>query len=273
VSTAPDRAREIAQESRFLQLCRIGFIGRGLLYILIGLLVLGTGRTEDLTGALEYLGRGSGRLLLTAICAGMSAYGLWRLADAAFGMEHPGTDRQALGQRATAGVIGLIYLYLAYNALRIILAGESGDMSEQQQADTVLDLPGGALVLGGAAVVLVAAALVQLRKALRCSFLDRLDSRVQTPPVKWLGRIGYAARGVIFLLVGALIGRSALDERADEAGGMERALDLMSGPVLYAVTVGLVLFGLFSIIEGIFRHIHEPPVDEIKEQVREKVAG
>lgn len=274
MSTAPvDRAREIAGESRFLQLCRVGFIGRGVLYVLIGLLVLGTGRTEDLTGALEYLGDGSGRLLLMGICAGMAAYGLWRLSDAAFGVEHPGTGRSAVWKRGVAGFIGLIYLYLSYKAFRILVAEESGNFDAQAQVDAVLDFPGGAVVLGFAALVLVGAGLFQLRKAYGCAFLHRLDGRGRLLTVKWLGRIGYAARGVIFLLAGALIARAALNERSTEAGGMEEALDMLSGPLLYTVALGLVLFGLFSVIEGLFRNIHEPPVEDIKQQVRETVGG
>lgn len=274
MSSVPvERARELASESRFLTLCRVGFIGRGLLYILIGVLVLQTGRTEDLTGALEYLGRGSGRLLLIAISAGMAAYGLWRLADAAFGMENPGADGKALRKRAAAGFIGLIYLYLSYKGLRVLLAGRSGDLTAQEQADMVLDLPGGAVVLGLAALVLVVAGLNQLRKAAKCSFLARLDSRAERPVVKWLGRIGYAARGVIFIVVGVLVGRAAIDEQSTDAGGMEQALDLLSGPVLWAVAGGLVLFGLYSILEGLFRRIHEPPVEQIKQEMRETVGG
>jgi hypothetical protein len=211
--------------------------------------------------------------MLMAVGAGMAAYGLWRLADAAFGMEHPGTTNKALGQRATVGFIGLIYLYLAYKALRILIAGDPGDASAQEQADNVLDLPGGALVLACSAMVLAAASFVQLRKALRCTFLDRLDRRAREPLVKWLGRIGYAARGVIFLMVAVLIGRAALDGNSNEAGGMEQVLDILSGPVLYAVAAGLILFGLFSIVEGLFRHIQEPPVDGIKNEVREKLGA
>ena len=273
IEAASNRAQELAGESRFLQLCRIGFAGRGLLYILIGLLVLGTGRTEDLTGALLYLGRGSGRVLLIGISVGMAAYGLWRLADAAFGIEHSGRGRKAAGQRAVVGFIGVIYLYLAYKAARIVAAGETAGMTVQQQADTVLDLPGGALMLAFAAAVLAAAGFAQLRKSISCSFLDNLDARARQPLVKWLGRIGYAARGVIFLLVGLLIAQAALDEQSNEAGGMEQALDLLSGPLLYAVAAGLILFGLFSIIEGLFRQIQEPPLDDMKREVREKVGG
>jgi hypothetical protein len=273
VSSAPvDRAQELAGESRFLTFCRIGFLGRGILYILIAWLALQTGRTEDLTGALEYLGRGMGRILLMIIAAGLAAYGLWRLADAAFGIENPGREGKALRKRGAAAFIGAIYLYLAYKSVRILVAGRAGTMTTQEQADTVLDLPGGAWVLGLAALVLMAAGLNQFRKAGKCIFLRNLDHRAQATLVKWLGRIGYAARGVIFVTVGYLIGKAALDGRSQQAGGMEQALDFFSGPVLYSVALGLLLFGAFSIVEALFRRIHEPPApDQIKREVEAKL--
>jgi hypothetical protein len=88
-----------------------------------------------------------------------------------------------------------------------------------------------------------------------------------------LGRIGYAARGAIFFTVAYLVARAAADGRSTEAGGTEQALDLLSGPLLYAVAGGLMLFAAFSVIEARYRRIHEPPVDEIKQEVREKVGG
>lgn len=271
-AAAVDRACEIGEESRFLQLCRIGFLGRGLLYILIGLLVLGTGRTEDLTGALDSLDRGLGKVLLVAICAGMAGYGLWRLSDAALGVEHPGTSKTAVVKRVSAGVIGLIYFYLAYKALGILVSTRSGQADPEQQAEAVLDLPGGWVVLGLIALVLVGVGLYQFRTAFRCTFLRRLDPRVSGAMVKWLGRVGYASRAIIFVMVGLLIGRAALDGRADKAGGMEQALDLLSGPLLWAVAGGLMLFGLFSIIEGLFRRIHAPSTDRIKRELKKTVA-
>ncbi|MEO5972654.1 MAG: DUF1206 domain-containing protein [Sphingomicrobium sp.] len=260
-------------ESMFQALTRIGFVARGLLYITIALLVLGTGRTEDLTGALEFLGRGIGRWLVVVLAAGMATYGLWRLADAAFGIENPGRDGKAMRARAAAGFIGAIYLYLAYKAGRILLAGRGGTMSTQEQADTVLDLPGGEWVLAFAALVLAVAGANQLRKAARCEFLDRLDEAAHAPLVKWLGRIGYAARGVIFLAAALLIARAALENRSSDAGGMEQALDLLSGPLLIAVAGGLMLFGLFSIIEARYRRIHQPPVAAIKKGIRDRTGG
>jgi len=272
IGDALDRPRELAHESKFQWLTRVGFLARGLLYIVIGYLVIQTGRTEDLTGALEYVARGIGRTLMMVIVAGTATYGLWRLADAAFGMENPGSHGKALRKRAAAGGIGLVYLYLSYKAVRILLAGHAGTMSPQKQADKVLDLPGGSAVLAGAAIGMAIAGLNQFRKAGKCSFLDPLDDRACSPPVKWLGRIGYAARGVIFLAIGYLIGRAALNEQSTAAGGMEQALDLLSGPLLYAVAGGLILFGCFSIVEALFRRIHRPPVEKIKQKIEEKTS-
>ena len=101
----------------------------------------------------------------------------------------------------------------------------------------------------------------------------RLAKLAQAPFIKWLGRIGYAARGVIFLTVAWLIGKAALDGRSQEAGGMEQALDFFSGPILYTVALGLLLFGAFSIVEALFRRIHEPPPPaQMEQKVREKLA-
>jgi hypothetical protein len=261
VSSAPvERAQELADESKFLSLCRIGFLGRGLLYILIGVLALRSGRTEDLTGALEYLGRGENRILLMIIAAGLAAYALWRLCDATFGIENPGTYGKALRKRAAAAGIGAIYLFLSYKAVRILLAGRAGTATAQEQADKALDLPGGEWVLGAVAAGLAVGGLVQIRKAGKCSFLRTLDDRARAPFVKWLGRFGYY-----------LFASAAMQSSSSEVGGMEQALDFFSGPILYAVSVGLMLFGGFSIIEALFRRIHEPPVEQIKAEVREKV--
>src|SRR3954471_344853 len=78
---------DLARESKFQWLARFGFVVRGLLYIVIALLVIGTGRTEDLTGAMEYLDHGFGRWLTMLLVIGMAGYGLWRACDAVFGIE------------------------------------------------------------------------------------------------------------------------------------------------------------------------------------------
>jgi hypothetical protein len=100
-----------------------------------------------------------------------------------------------------------------------------------------------------------------------------LDAQAQQTWAKWLGRIGYAARGVIFLTIAWLLAHAALDHSAAEAGGLEQALDALRGPLQFPVAAGLALFGLYSIVEARFRSIHKPPTEHIKRKVEEKVAA
>lgn len=267
-----ERARELARESRFLTLCRVGLIARGLLYILIAGLALQTGRTEDFTGAFNYMNHGSGRALLMAIMVGLAAYGLWRLADGGLGIENRGDNRRARNRRLAATGIGFIYLYLAFEAARVLLIGRAGEVDPREASDTVLHLPGGAVILALIAIGLVAGGIGQLWSAKTCRFLEPLDPRALSSMVRWLGRIGYAARGVIFIVIGLLAAAAAIDARSSEAGGMQQALDLFDGPALFVMAAGLLLFGIFSIVEALYRHIPEPPAAaEIKRQVVKKL--
>lgn len=266
-------AADVAHESNFQWLARLGFVTRGLLYIVIAWLVIATGRTEDLTGVLEYLGNGVGRGIMIFLVAGMTGYGLWRLSDAAFGMDSGRHRAEAWRKRAAAGCSGIIYLYLAYKGLRVMLGGDlpiAGGAHENAAA--ALHLPAGALALLIAAAVLAGAGLVQLWKAASCSFLDQLADTAQQPAAKWLGRVGYAARGIIFLTIGWLLAKAAIDHDAAGAGGLEQALDALRGPLEIPVAAGLALFGVYSLVEARYRTIRKPPTQHIKRKVEEKLA-
>ena len=262
---------DLAAETKFQGLTRLGFLARGLLYILIAALLALTGRTEDLTGALEVVGRGAGWWLLAFLAVGLCAYGLWRLADAALGMESGRHGGKAMRKRIAAAGIGAVYLGLAYKAVRIAVIGRSDAPNAADQAKAVLDLPGGELVMMAAAIAMLIAAGAQVRKAAKCSFLEPLSEAACAPPVKWLGRIGYAARGVIFAGVALLLWRAGVNHSPGQAGGSEQAMDLLGGPLEYAVALGLFLFGTFSIIEARYRRIHRPPVREAVAKVAQKV--
>ena len=264
---------DLASESKFQWLARFGFVMRGLLYIVIAWLVIRTGRTEDLTGAMEYLGHGLGRGMMIFVVAGMAGYGLWRVSDAAFGMDSGRHHPKAWRRRIAAASSGAIYLFLAYKALRIMFGQRGHVGGVQQNAATALHLPAGDLALFIAAAVLAGAGIVQLWKAGSCSFLHHLDQAAQHPLAKWLGRIGYAARGVVFLTVAWLLARAALDHRATEAGGLEQALDVLRGPLQFPVAAGLALFGVYSLIEARYRSIHKPPTEHIKRKVEETVSA
>lgn len=263
---------DLAGESRFQLLTRLGFAGRGLLYIVIGLLVILTGRTEDLTGALEYLGHGVGKVLLAVLAIGMSVYGLWRLADAAFGIESGRHHWKAWRKRMAAATSGFVYAFLAYKAIRILLGERVGGGEAQHHAAEALHMPAGEMIVLIAAAALFGAAIVQFYKTLSCSFLDPLDcDEHQKTWIRWLGRAGYAVRGLIFLVIAFLLARSAFHHNAAEAGGLEQALDFLSPNYRRWIACGLMLFGAMSLVEARFRRIHRPPpIEQVADKVAEK---
>lgn len=249
---------------------RIGFAARGLLYIMLGLLVLNSGRIEGPDGVLRYLGSGFGKWLLVLMIVGFVGYGLWRLGDAFFGTEHPGGDKRSLAERVGAGASALIHLFLAWYTVKLVTeAGRASDgASASEQAAMVLELPGGQLLLGAIAIGLAIAGAMQLVKSIKCSFLADLDLRAQDEWVKWLGRAGYGARGVVFLLAAWFLIDAAVSGEAEDAAGIEQILAWLESPMNLIVAAGLFLFGLYSLVEARYRRIHLPDVDRMMADVR-----
>ena len=255
-------------DARLTTLTRLGFAARGLLYIVIALLLLRTGRTEDPGGALDYLAGGGGRLLLILMAAGFIAYGIWRLSDAVLNIERHPADNKGLSERLGAGGSGVVHLLLAWQAIRLIGGSAlSGGEGSQEGAQTALGLPGGQIAVALAGLALIGIAIVQLIKASKCTYLCHLDPRIAGEPwAKWTGRLGYGARGLVFLISGYFLTQAGLDDQASKARGIEGALSWLSNPWDSLVALGLLGFGLYRLIEARFRILHDVPVEEMARQ-------
>lgn len=254
--------------ARLTTLTRIGFAARGLLYIVIALLVIRTGRAEDPSGALAYLGEGGGQLLLGIMAAGLLGYGIWRLTDAAFDIERHGTARDGVIERIGAAASGVVHLFLAWQAVRLMRGIASATDGTQEGTQAALALPGGMVIvmLGGGVLALVG--IVQLVKAAKASFLRHLEPAVADQPwAMWSGRIGYAARGMVFIISSFFLLKAGFQERADQAGGMDEALSWLANPFDLIIAVGLLGFGIFGLIEARYRVLHDVSVDGIAQRV------
>ena len=257
--------------ARLTTLTRIGFATRGILYLVIAFLVLRTGRAEDTSGALLYVGNGAGRLLLGIMAVGLLAYGIWRLADAAFDIERHGSDRKGLVARVGAGVSGVVHLFLTWQAVRLIQGTGSAGGGAEAGTQAALALPGGSILVIIGAAILFGVGLIQLAKAVRGGFLRYLEPQIaRNPWARLSGRAGYAARGVVFLISGYFLLNAGLQEQASEAGGMAEAISWLTSPWDIIIALGLLGFGLFSLIEARFRVLHDVPVDGIVHRVARK---
>jgi len=76
------------------------------------------------------------------------------------------------------------------------------------------------------------------------------------PAIQWLARAGYAAKGVVFCIIGLLAVLAALGERGGETTGQRGAIsNLLSQPggifLVCVLAVGLFGYALWSLVRGI----------------------
>lgn len=250
--------------ARLTTLTRIGFAVRGLLYIVIAFLILRTGRAEDPSGAIEYLGQGGGRLLLGVIAAGLVGYGIWRLADAAFDIERHGDDRKAVVERIGAAASGTVHLFLAWQTVALIRGAATSGDGPREGTQAALQLPGGTVLVMLAGVVLLGVGALQLVKAVKGTFLRYLEPQIARQAwAQWSGRTGYAARGLVFMISSVFVLKAGFQSEAEEAGGMAQALSWLTSPLDVLVALGLLGFGIFGLIEARYRVLHDVPVDSV----------
>jgi hypothetical protein len=74
------------------------------------------------------------------------------------------------------------------------------------------------------------------------------------------GQVGYAARGIVFGIIGYFLIQAARHYNPAEAKGLGGALTTLQGEshgpvVLGLVAVGLICHGIFALVNARYRHI------------------
>jgi Domain of Unknown Function (DUF1206) len=251
-------------------LARLGYGAKALLYATIGLLAaraaFGTGgRVTDTPGALRTVeGFSFGRPFLILIALGFFGYAAWRLVEALADPERRGSDPKALLVRASLAVRGLAHGILGVTALRLATGRDHARGGNQAQEWTArgLELPAGDLLVGLAALAIVGYGGYQLYRAWASKLSRQLRlSGMSAPLQAWIvgvSRFGIAARGVVFCLIGVLIGRSVLRHDPAEAGGVReslRALAAIGRWPFATVAIGLTAYGVYELVNARYRQI------------------
>jgi hypothetical protein len=253
---------------------RAGFVAKGVVYTLLGLLAfeaaLEGGRPRDEHGAVDALGaQPFGEVLLVLVGIGLFAYSGWRLFQA-FVAADPldGTLKRTAGRIAHVGS-SLVHAGLAVAAFQLA-AGDhaaSGEHSARSWAGRVLEQPFGETLLFAVGAGILIAAGAQFVEAVLANFRHTLElSRAGGSERCWLvrfGRIGHAARGVVFAIIGVFAMRAALASDAGQVKGFAGALRRLQtepyGAMLLAlVALGLAIYGLFMLVSARFVRARVP---------------
>jgi hypothetical protein len=250
---------------------RFGYAAKGIVYLIVGGLalqaVLGRGgTTTDQQGALAHIAAAPfGRSLLVVIAVGLVGYALWKMVSGILDTERKGTEWKGLLTRVVYVGVGLLYLGLAYSALRIAMGDSNVQGSSQQTQDWTTWLMSqtfGTWLVIGAGLLVVGNGLFQLYRALKSDLCDQLDCGDLSPDqrawVERIGRAGYGARGIAFFTIGGLLIVAAGHHDPGEAQGLDGALATLAsqpfGPyVLGLVAAGLAAYGVYALIEARYR--------------------
>jgi hypothetical protein len=259
---------KVARSRGFEWLARAGFVARGVIYGIIGILAIklaigAGGQATNQQGALKTIAHQPfGKVLLTLVAIGLGGYALWRLVHALLG--HGPEESDSGFDRVAAFGSGIVYAGLCAVAVEILLSSGSSGGSGNASKTTggVFAWPAGTWLVGIAGAVLIGIGLYQGYRGVSNDFLkdsktEQMSARVRTW-IEWIGSFGHLARMVVFGLVGVFLIKAAIDYNPNKAVGLDGALAKLAhasyGPFLLGiVAAGLIAFGIYSLSDARYR--------------------
>jgi hypothetical protein len=261
---------KVARSRGFEWLSRAGFVARGLIYGIIGILAIklavgSGGQTTNQQGALKTIAHQPfGKVLLILVAIGLAGYALWRLVRALLGHGPESSDSDF--ERISGLASAISYAGLCAIAVGILLGSGSGGGSGNTSKTTagVLGWPAGTWLVGIAGVVLIGVGLYQGYRGISRDFLEDSKTEQMSPWVQnwveWIGCFGHLARMVVSCLVGVFLIKAAIEYDPNKAVGLDGALAKIAhasyGPFLLGiVAAGLIAFGVYSLSDARYRRI------------------
>ncbi len=262
-----------APPSKWIEyLARLGYAAKGLVYIIIGFLAIKTGmgtgtQVEDSGGALETLvNEPFGKSMLIIAGIGLMGYAFWRLIQAVKDPEHEGTSTKGIMKRAGYAISAFLHGGLALQAFRLTAGGsdKSGDTSAQDWTARLMAQPFGRYLIIAVGVGIMIWAVREFIAAYHARFMKKIEQPDVNPKtldiIRTIGRVGYAARGLVSLIIGFFLMTAGFKSDSSKAKGLSGALESLLqqpyGPWLLAlVGLGLLAYGVFQLVNARYRII------------------
>jgi hypothetical protein len=249
-------------------IAQAGLLAKGVVYCLLGVFVFMAafhinGQSTDNTdkaGVFSFIYRQTGgQIMLGIITLGLICYTIWRGIQTFGDTEQKGSDAKGIAVRARYLCSGLVYASLAGFAIKMLFFSKSssGD-NKQNMVQELLNKPFGQWLVGLAALIFVAVGVYQIYYGLSEKYRKHATKGGNTSNKKIIvgaGKIGYVARGIVWLIIGWLFIKAALHSNSSEAGDTSEAFNFLSqasyGPyLLAAIGIGLLCYGLFNFIRA-----------------------
>ncbi|GAB3933349.1 DUF1206 domain-containing protein [Kribbella albertanoniae] len=243
-------AQEVRQSTWYGVAVTVGLVAYGVVHLLIAWIALQlawgqSSQEASEQGALQELAtKPLGGVLLWIVAIGLFALVGWRVLDLAYGDLDTEKRVSSVGR-------ALVYLFLGVTAVKVAVGASSSNQQRSLSA-RLMEHGFGRVLIVVIGLVVIGIGIRQLYKAYTKKFTEDLVGGVSDPTVL-LGRIGYAAKGVAFVVVGVLFGWAAISYEPDKAGGLDIALrtikDQPFGSILLTVlALGIAAFGAYCFV-------------------------
>ena len=252
----------VDKSEKFNWLVRVGYLARAILYGVLGLIALTTAGqiSKGTDGIFEAIqGFPAATAILWIMAIGLFFYALFRFASPVFDIENEGSDAKGWGKRIGHAGSGVGHLALAYTAYQFAMnsGGGSGGGGAEEAASGVLGVPFGGTLLGILGIIFFVVAIFQIKKGLTGEFMNRLSASAPDAS-RWMGAVGYSARGVVYAMIGwSLVQSGFMSQGAQNVKTLGGALASLAGEgaLFTATAAGLIIFGVFSLILANYRII------------------
>ncbi|TDL80509.1 DUF1206 domain-containing protein [Peribacillus frigoritolerans] len=254
------------------RLGRFGYMAKGTVYFLIGLLALMAalglgGKMTGTSGMLETVaGKPFGEILLWAIGIGLIGYVIWEVIKAILDPENKGTDAKGLLTRVGYGVSAIIYGGIAFKAISIAMHASSGGGggSEKTISAKLLAQPFGQWIIGLVGIIIIGYGVYELYNGYTERFMNKFRVSEMNQHEKKIarksGKMGLIARGAVLAMIGYFFIQTAITANPEQSKGIDGALaELASKPygqwLLGIAAAGLMLYGIYEVIRGRYEHM------------------
>lgn len=260
-----------AKPSQVAPIARTGLISKGVVYCLLGALAfmsafeIGGRSDEDASkkGVFDLIEGVGGKLLLGVLGIGLFCYAVWRFIQAfSEGRQAKGTTKKG-GKIIRYSFSGIVYFLLAlYAARRFFGNGDKGGGDNTQSTvSELMSKPFGDWLVGLLGVALLITGIYQIYYGLSGKYRKHVqDLSLRSAASRNLlraGKIGYVARGIVWLMLAWLLFRAAFQSDSGEAGDTGKAFHFLETAsygsyLLGALGIGLVCYGAFNFVRARF---------------------
>jgi hypothetical protein len=267
---AQGAAREAHASDWLEHAARAGLVAYAAVYLLIGWLAiqlaLGDRQgTPSSSGAMHELAQQPlGDVLIWLVSLGLFLLAAWKVLDGCVGHREEQDHGKRLRARLTSAGEAVVYTAIGLSGLQVATGTGSSGKDQKSWTASVMDATGGQLAVGLVGVAILGFGAYQIYQAWTEGFADKLDAEGRSGSTGTaylaLGKAGWSARGIAFMVVGGLVGYGAATHDASKSGGLDQALltvlDQPFGPVLLCLLgAGLVCYGVFTLARA--RHLSQ----------------